>query len=181
MHIGIIGSGTMGRTLGELWAKTGHDILFGSRDPQRVAEWLATTGVAAGHGTYADAVAFGDAVLLATHWEETQAAIEAAGALDGKLLIDCTNPELSNPYRLAVGHTTSGAESIAGWAQGAKVVKAFNHIYGSLLRAGATFGEQQIGLRFLRRGEIPQVKRVALEHDSGRAFKAALPLLDETE
>src|SRR5690606_34222166 len=67
-----------------------------------------------------------DAVVLATPWHAAEAAIRAAGDLTDSLLIDCTNPLTSDFRTLAVGHTISGAEKVAGWARGARVVKAFN-------------------------------------------------------
>jgi predicted dinucleotide-binding enzyme len=70
------------------------------------------------------AVAQSEIVALATPWDGTQAAIRAAGDLAGKVLLDCTNP--IGAGGLALGHTTSGAEQIAEWAPGARVVKAFN-------------------------------------------------------
>ncbi len=35
MKIGIIGTGNMGRSLGILWAERGHEVFFGSCDPQK--------------------------------------------------------------------------------------------------------------------------------------------------
>ncbi|MBL8056869.1 MAG: hypothetical protein JNK29_09240 [Anaerolineales bacterium] len=52
--------------------------------------------------------------------------LRAAGAdLAGRVLVDATNP-LAPGLQLALGHTTSGAEQVAAWAPGARVVKAFN-------------------------------------------------------
>lgn len=67
-----------------------------------------------------------DAILLATPWSATRTVLEqAAGALDGKILMDCTNP-IDSDFRLALGHTTSGGEMVAAWAKGAHVFKVFN-------------------------------------------------------
>ena len=65
-------------------------------------------------------------VVLATPWEATQSAIQKAGNLAGKVVLDCTNPLLPDLSGLALGTTTSGGEQVAGWAAGAHVVKIFN-------------------------------------------------------
>lgn len=138
MRIGVIGSGQMGQTLGQLWSNTGHDLLFGTRNPKRVADWINSVGIDAKYGTYSNAVEYGDVVLLATIWSDTKSAIEMVGSFKGKVLIDCTKPEGKDG--LVIGFTTSGAEEIAKWVSDAKVVKAFNHIYGSMLMKGSRFG-----------------------------------------
>lgn len=138
MRIGVIGCGQMGQTLGQLWSNTGHDLLFGTRNPKRVADWIDSVGIDAKYGTYSNAVEYGDVVLLATIWSDTKSAIEMVGSFKGKILIDCTNPEGKDG--LVIGFTTSGAEEIAKWVSDAKVVKAFNHIYGSMLMKGSRFG-----------------------------------------
>lgn len=144
MNISILGSGAMGTTLAMLWQKKGHHIFFGSRTPERLAELAKSPNVST--GSYAEAVAYSGTILLATGWQSTQAAIQAAGSLSGKVLIDLTNPEVYGdgiPYHHEVGHSTSGAEIIAGWAEGAKVVKAFNHFYGGMLKKGTQFGDDR--------------------------------------
>jgi predicted dinucleotide-binding enzyme len=143
MNIGIIGTGTMGLALGKLWVGRGHQVLLGSRDPRKATTLAETLGPNARGGSIAEAGEFGEAVLLATPWEATQDAVTAAGDLSGKILIDCTNPLVSDWPQLAVGHSTSGAEEIAKWAPGASVVKAFNAIFGRVINSGApTFASQ---------------------------------------
>jgi predicted dinucleotide-binding enzyme len=144
MKIGIIGSGSMGQALGQCFAKAGHSVLFGTRTSQRVAKWIASEGIKASYGSYADAAQFGDIILLVTGWTNTQAAIESAGSLQGKILIDCTNPNGADGFHhIGAGRAASGAENVAEWALGARVGKAFNHIYGSMLLAGTQFDGNQ--------------------------------------
>jgi len=142
MKIGIIGTGTMGGILGKLLVAKGHQVLFGSRQLERAEAFAHSVGPKASSGSYTEANQFGDVVLLVTAWQDTEAAIQAAGSLAGKILIDCTNPESDEAYGLVVGHVTSGAEEIARWAKGARVVKAFNHVYGSMLEISPQFGSQ---------------------------------------
>jgi hypothetical protein len=87
---------------------------------------LTTIGSRARAGTVAEAAAAGDVIVLATPWPATRNAIQAAGNLAGKVVVDCTNPLKEDFSGLALGYTTSGAEQVAEWATGAKVFKAFN-------------------------------------------------------
>jgi 8-hydroxy-5-deazaflavin:NADPH oxidoreductase len=95
------------------------------------AAWVKSAGAKASAGTFADAAAFGEVVVLSTLWEGTENALKLAGAenLAGKILVDTTNPldfSKGMPPRLALGNTNSGGEEVQRWAPKAKVVKAFN-------------------------------------------------------
>jgi predicted dinucleotide-binding enzyme len=128
MKIAIIGAGNVGGTLGKAWAKKGHDIFFGVRQPQddKTRQLVQSIGAKAKAGPVSQAAAFGEVVVLATPWQATEDAVRQAGNLAGKVLIDCTNPLKSDLSGLDVGFTLSGAERVAQWAKGAKVFKAFN-------------------------------------------------------
>jgi predicted dinucleotide-binding enzyme len=127
MKIAIVGAGNVGGTLGRRWAALGHEIAFGVRDPAR-EKYQGLVTLAGGRGRLAtnrEAVADAGAVLLATPWSTTEAALRECGDLTGRVLIDATNP-LGADLRLAIGHTDSGAEQVARWVPAARVVKAFN-------------------------------------------------------
>jgi len=130
MRIGILGAGNVGATLGRVWTSEGHDVLFGVPDAknERTRKALAALGSAGRAGTNAEAGAFGEVLALAVPWTVARQAIESSGKLAGKVLIDCTNPLASDLKGLMVGLDTSAAEQVAGWAPGARVVKAFNTI-----------------------------------------------------
>lgn len=129
MRIAVIGAGSVGGTLGRRWAEAGHDVVFGVPDP---ASPKAAAAVAAARrsraASVAEAAAGAEVVVLATPWEAAEAAIRTAGNLAGKVLVDATNPLAARAAGLATGPGTSGAEAVAGWAAGARVVKAFNTI-----------------------------------------------------
>lgn len=128
MHIAVIGAGNVGSTLGRRWARGGHHVVFGVRDPRsdKIQRVLAAAGPDASAASVRDAAAAAPIVLLATPWPATQDALSAAGDLTGKILIDATNPLQAGAAGLVIGHTTSGGEQVAEWAAGARVVKAFN-------------------------------------------------------
>jgi predicted dinucleotide-binding enzyme len=141
MTIGIIGSGNVGGVLGARWAGKGYQVIFGSRDPsgEDMKQLVATAGKTARAATPADAAKAAEVLLLATPWPATKDILAGLGGISGKVLIDATNPLLPDLSGLALGTSTSGAEQVAGWARGAKVVKAFNTI-GNNIMANASFG-----------------------------------------
>jgi predicted dinucleotide-binding enzyme len=65
LKIGVIGSGKIGSTFGGLWAKAGHEIMFSDRDAEQAKRAAEAVGARARSGTVEEAVAFGDAVLIA--------------------------------------------------------------------------------------------------------------------
>ena len=128
MKIAILGAGNVGGTLGARWAKNGHMVTFGVRNPtdKKMKNLLEAAGPTARGTVLSDAVKDAEVVVLATPWPATQEAIKAAGNLAGKIVVDCTNPLKPDLSDLEIGHTTSAGEQVAGWAKGARVVKAFN-------------------------------------------------------
>jgi predicted dinucleotide-binding enzyme len=133
LKIGILGTGDVGRTLASGFTSGGHDVKMGSRDVknEKMAAWVKSAGAHASSGTFADATAFGDVIVLATLWSATKAIIDSAGVASfaGKVVIDATNPLVSAPNAppaLALGHTDSGGEQVQRWLPGARVVKCFN-------------------------------------------------------
>jgi hypothetical protein len=127
MNIAIIGTGSVGAALGRGWAEAGHAVIFGSRHPHSddVEALVDSIGRRACSTTPDEAVAAAEIVALAVPWGAAESAVEGLGDLDDKILIDCTNP-LAAGLESAVDDDTSGAENIAHWAPGARVVKAFN-------------------------------------------------------
>lgn len=130
MRIGILGAGNVGGALARLWTGKGHEVMFGVPDArgERTQKALAALGGAARAGNNAEAAGFGEILALTVPWPAARAAIEACGSLAGKVLIDCTNPLAADLQGLTVGPNTSAGEQVAGWARGARVVKAFNTV-----------------------------------------------------
>ncbi len=159
MKIGIIGSGNVGGALGSGWAKKGHQVIFSSRNPQsdEMKTLVGKAGAAARAASVSEAVASSDVLVLATPWQATKQALQSAGDLSGKVLIDATNP-LTPSLALEYGPTTSGAEHVAEWSPGAKVVKAFNTI-GFNVMMNPQFGSDRAVLLYC--GDDAAAKGVA--------------------
>jgi NADPH-dependent F420 reductase len=166
MKIAVIGAGNVGGTLGKRWAKAGHEVAFGARDPAeaRLAGLVRESGPGARAVSVAEAAGQAAVVLLSVPWEKAREALAAAGDLRGRILIDATNPLVMTPEGLrrglVIGHTTSAAEQVAGWAEGARVVKAFNTT-GWQNMADPAYGSQ--GLSMLLCGDDAEAKKVVSE------------------
>ena len=160
MRIAILGSGNMGSTLGHLFASAGHFVAYSvSRDPAKLERLAKASGPRARAASPADAVRDADVVVLTVLWQHVPRVLRSAGSLEGKLLIDCTNPLTLSDDALAVGHRISGAEVVARRARGARVVKAFNTTPAELLRAGADVLPEQPAACYC--GDDVRAKRVA--------------------
>ena len=128
MKIGVIGSGRIGSTIGGLWVKAGHEVMFSDRDPDQVKRAIDGLGPRARAGSVAEAVAFGDAVLIAVPYMALPAIQQQVGAqLKGKVVIDPNNPVPSRDGDMAVSAREKGAGvSSAALLPGARIVRSFN-------------------------------------------------------
>jgi len=131
MKLAIIGAGNVGGALGTAWAqKAGHDIFFGVTNPKsdKTQALIGALGGKARAGTAAEAVAFGEMIVLTTPWQAAEAAIRSMGDLRGRILLDATNPLAMGPdgLGLEIGHSISAGEKVQGWAKGASVFKTLN-------------------------------------------------------
>ncbi len=142
MKIGFIGYGNMAQALSRRWARS-HEVFIGGRNAERAAA-LAEEIHAAGSGSIADSVQFGDVIVLATPANAVEGAIQSAGGADvfaGKAVIDINNPVSvpggphDNPgehYLPKLFDEGSLAEHIAALVPQSQVVKAFNMCQASV-------------------------------------------------
>ncbi|WP_248799308.1 NADPH-dependent F420 reductase [Pseudomonas sp. MWU13-2105] len=132
--ISIIGSGGMATAIAGRIAKAGHTVEVFSRDPakaQAFADKLASGAITGAYG----ATPAGEIVILAVPYPSAVAVLADFGkALDGKVIIDITNPVAPDLSGLVTPHGSSGAQEIAkGAPASAHVVKAFNTLFGQVL------------------------------------------------
>jgi 8-hydroxy-5-deazaflavin:NADPH oxidoreductase len=135
--ISIIGSGTMATAISGRIAKAGHTVEVVSRDPAKARTLADQLAAGATTGTYGAAPA-GDIVILAVPYTVAAAVVAEYGdALDGKVIVDITNPVAPNLTGLVTPAGSSGAQEIVKSAPaGAHIVKAFNTIFGHVLARG---------------------------------------------
>jgi 8-hydroxy-5-deazaflavin:NADPH oxidoreductase len=128
MKIGVIGSGRIGSTIGGLWVKAGHEVMFSDRDPEQVKRAMDGLGQRARAGSVAEAAAFGDAVLIAVPYAALPAIQQQVGGqLKGKVVVDPNNPVASRDGEMGAQAREKGAGvSTAALLPGARVVRAFN-------------------------------------------------------
>jgi predicted dinucleotide-binding enzyme len=135
--VSIIGSGNMAGAIGALAIKGGNAVEIVGRDAAKAAALAQALGGGATAGTWGAAPA-GDIVILAVLFENAVPVVSQYGdALDGKILVDITNPFDPGATGLAIPDDTSVAQMVADAAPAsARVVKAFNTIFRDVLAAG---------------------------------------------
>jgi hypothetical protein len=130
--IGVLGSGNVGETLADGFIKLGHEVMRGSRDSGKLADWKQRAGGKAKAGTFAETARFGDVVVLAVKGTAAEACVGACeGGLDGKTVLDTTNPIAEAPpvngvLQYFTGPNESLLERLQTRAPAARFVKAFS-------------------------------------------------------
>lgn len=143
MDIGIIGSGSMGGPIGQLWADAGHRILYSSRNPDELMDLVRSAAPRASAG-YADAAAYiGDVVLLAVPPSAVpQIGRDFGHLMEGKVVIDLTNPRVDRDGEITNEWLEMGTGlAMAQYLPGARLVKAFNTLAAGMLDEADRPGE----------------------------------------
>jgi predicted dinucleotide-binding enzyme len=138
LKVGVIGSGHIGGTIGTLWVKSGHPVLFSSRHPEELRDLVAGLGELAKAGTVDEAIAFGDVLFIAVPYGALpQIGQDYGGKLNGKIVLDACNAVAARdgaPIADEVEREGIGVVS-QKYLSGARIVRAFNtlnyKIFGS--------------------------------------------------
>jgi len=133
--VAILGSGQVGEALATGFLSNGYAVMRGSREPDKLAAWKQAATGDASTGTFAEAAAWGEIVVLAVKGSAAESVLELAGLdnLAGKRVIDTTNPIADQkPDRGVVRYFTNANESLMERLQlkapTANFVKAFNSV-----------------------------------------------------
>jgi predicted dinucleotide-binding enzyme len=124
----VIGSGDVGATVGGLWVKNGRPVLFSSRHPEELADLVRRLGPLARAGSVADAIAFGDALLVAVPYKALpEIGRDYREALHGKIVLDACNAIAARDGAIAdeVERDGIGVTS-QKYLAGTRLVRAFN-------------------------------------------------------
>jgi predicted dinucleotide-binding enzyme len=123
MRVAIIGAGRIGGNVARQLARAGHDVVVTfSRDPDRLRSTAADVGATA-EPDVAAAVAAADVVVISVPWAAIPTALERAGSLAGKVVVDTTNQFGPGPMP-AAGQTAAAFN--AARMPGARYTKSFN-------------------------------------------------------
>jgi len=146
-RIGVLGSGIVGQTLADGFLKHGYDVMRGTREPAKLADWKKKAGAKASVGTFADAAKSAPTVVLAVKGAAAESAVKLAGDLSGKTVIDATNPiaevmPVNGVLKYFTTHDESLMERLQKLAPAANFVKAFSCI-GSAFMVNPDFGGQK--------------------------------------
>ncbi|MDB6102399.1 MAG: oxidoreductase [Gammaproteobacteria bacterium] len=134
MRVGILGSGLMGATLGTLFGRAGHEVVFSyARSEEKLNRLARDAHGSARAGTPREAAENADAILLAVHWSRIDDVLQQAGDLSGKVMVTCSLPMNESNTDLVVAHKLSGAEALAEKVPGSDVVAAFNTVPSEVL------------------------------------------------
>lgn len=170
LRIAVLGTGPIGRAVGSCWAAAGHDVTFGSRTPATHAALASDVGLAVSVGTWSEAVAGADVVLLAVAHAGVEDALNAvASELKDTVLVDATNPMGLDPSGRIVSTLPAGLTQGSWTAQrlpGVRVVRAFSHVMDELL---SSRGRRQ-----------PHFWGMAVAGDDQQALRTTVDLVQET-
>ena len=125
MKIAIVGAGRVGAGLARAWGRAAHDISLAIRDPSRVPAGSFTRDPNVSFVEISQAARDVDAIVLAVPYAAVDEVVFSLGALDGQIVIDCTNAVRSG-LRLEFDSTTSAAEELQRQIPTARVFKSFN-------------------------------------------------------
>lgn len=139
MKVAVLGSGIVGETLANGFLKHGFQVMRGSREPLKLADWQKRMGTAAKTGTFEESAQFGELVVLAVKGTAAESALDLCGNqnLNGKTILDATNPIAERPpingvLQFFTGPNESLMERLQKKVPKANFVKAFSCVGNAL-------------------------------------------------
>jgi 8-hydroxy-5-deazaflavin:NADPH oxidoreductase len=129
LRIGVVGSGNIGGTIGGLWVKSGHPVLFSSRHPEELKDLVASLGELAQAGPVEQAIAFGDVVFIAVPYKALpQLGKDYGDALKGKIVLDACNSTVARDGGELTDEVNKNGIGVTSqkYLSGTRLVRAFN-------------------------------------------------------
>jgi 8-hydroxy-5-deazaflavin:NADPH oxidoreductase len=170
VRIGIIGSGNIGGTIGPLWVKNGHAVLFSSRHPEELKGLVAGLSELAQAGTVEQAVAFGDVIFIAVPYKALpQVGKDFGEALKGKIVLDACNSTVARDGAELTDEVNKNGigQTSQKYLPGTRLVRAFNSMNYKIFEHEANRPDPKLAIPIA--GDDPQAVQVAagLVRDAG--------------
>jgi len=169
LKIGVIGSGNIGGTIGGLWVKAGHPVLFSSRHPEELKGLVESLGPLAQAGTVEQAIAFGNVVFIAVPYGALpQIGQDYGASLEGKIMLDACNAVPARDGAIADEVEKNGiGVTSQKYLPGTRLVRAFNTLNYKILEAQAHRADPKLAIPIA--GDDAEAVKVAagLVRDAG--------------
>src|ERR1700687_2476008 len=168
--IGIIGSGHIGGTIGSLWVKKSHPVMFSSRHPDELKEMVTNLGSLAQAGTVEQAIAFGDVLFIAVPYGAIpQIGKDHAAAMQGKVMLDACNATAARDGAIAdeVEQNGIGIPS-QKYLTGTQLVRAFNTMSYMIFAREANHPDPKLAIPIA--GDDPEAVQGAAGRGGGGGF-----------
>ncbi len=169
MKIGIIGAGNIGSTVGTMWIKAGHQVMFSSRHPEELKPLVDRLGPLARAGTVKQALDFAEVMLLAVPYGAYgQIGRDYAKEFVGKIVLDAGNAVLARDGEIGKEAREAGVGlTTAKYLAGARIVRAFNIMGAGRLASNSHRPGEAMAIPIA--GDDPEAVKVAtrLVRDAG--------------
>jgi predicted dinucleotide-binding enzyme len=148
LRIGVIGSGRVGGTVGTLWVKAGHEVMFSSLDLEHDRKLAASIGPGARAGTPKEAAAFGEVLFFAVPYAALPGlGRDLAAEIKGKIVLDACNPIPGRDGPMAKEALAKGTGVASPeFLPGARIVRAYNEVGYSRMRDEAHRAGERLGI-----------------------------------
>lgn len=167
LRIGIIGSGNVGGTVGTLWARAGHQVMFSSLDIEHDRKLAASVGHNARAGTPKEAAAFGEVLFFAVPYTALPGLGKALAAeIKGKIVLDASNPIPRRDGEMAEAALAKGTGVASPeFLPGTRLVRAYNEVGYAHMRDDAHRAGERLG--------------IPIAGDDAQAVKTAMRLVND--
>jgi 8-hydroxy-5-deazaflavin:NADPH oxidoreductase len=162
LRIGVIGSGHIGGTIGGLWVKNGHQVLFSSRHPEELKDLVAGLGANAEAGTVQQAIEVGEVMFLAVPYAAVPPIGQEYGrSLKGKIMLDACNAVAQRDGEALAAEVERDGIGVVSqkYLPGVRLVRAFNTLNYAIFAREANRPDPRIAVPIA--GDDPEAMKVA--------------------